>query len=59
MDFDALRRYPDLEAPGLAAADAADRLILDEAASALADAAPARGSVVVIDDAYGALALGA
>ncbi|WP_430647106.1 class I SAM-dependent methyltransferase [Agromyces sp. GXS1127] len=59
MDFDALRRYPDLEAPGLAASDAADRLILDEAATALAEAAGAPGSVVVIDDAYGALALGA
>ncbi|MRX43626.1 class I SAM-dependent methyltransferase [Agromyces kandeliae] len=59
MDFDALRRHPDLEAPGLAAADAADRLILDESATALAEAAPVQGSVVVIDDAYGALALGA
>ncbi|GAA1059100.1 class I SAM-dependent methyltransferase [Agromyces bracchium] len=59
MDFDALRRHPDLEAPGLAAADAADRLILDESASALAEVAGPPGSVVVIDDAYGALALGA
>ncbi|WP_400997557.1 class I SAM-dependent methyltransferase [Agromyces sp. GXQ0307] len=59
MDFAALRRHPDLEAPGLAAADAADRLILDESASALADVAAAPGSVVVIDDAYGALSLGA
>lgn len=58
IDFDTLRRHPDLEAPGLQAADAADRLILDEAASALADA-QAPGDVVVIDDAYGALALGA
>lgn len=58
IDFDALRRHPDLEAPGLQAADAADRLILDEAASALAGA-QAPGDVVVIDDAYGALALGA
>jgi 16S rRNA (guanine1207-N2)-methyltransferase len=58
IDFDMLRRHPDLEAPGLKAADAADRLILDEAASALAGA-PAPGDVVVIDDAYGALALGA
>ena len=58
IDLDALRRHPDLEAPGLQATDAADRLILDEAAPALADAhAPA--DVVVIDDAYGALALGA
>ena len=31
-----LRRYPDVEAPNLHAVDASDRLILDEAASALA-----------------------
>lgn len=59
VDFDALRRHPDLEAPGLVAADAADRLILDEAAGALAEAGSEPGAVVVIDDAYGALALGA
>ncbi|WP_353827086.1 class I SAM-dependent methyltransferase [Agromyces sp. SYSU T0242] len=59
MDFDALRRHPDLEAPGLAASDAADRLILDESAPALAELADAPGAVVVVDDAYGALALGA
>ncbi|MBM7502678.1 class I SAM-dependent methyltransferase [Agromyces aurantiacus] len=58
IDFDALRRHPDLEAPGLAASDAADRLILDEASSALAEATSPR-EVVVVDDAYGALALGA
>ncbi|MFE5670567.1 class I SAM-dependent methyltransferase [Agromyces sp. NPDC056523] len=57
IDLDLLRRHPDLEAPGLQAADAADRLILDEAAAALAAAND--GEVVVIDDAYGALALGA
>ncbi|GGI46562.1 16S rRNA (guanine1207-N2)-methyltransferase [Agromyces flavus] len=57
IDLDLLRRHPDLEAPGLQATDAADRLILDEAGPALADAA--HGEVVVIDDAYGALALGA
>lgn len=55
--FEALRRTPDIEAPGLVAVDAADRLILDESASARADAAA--GEVVVIGDAYGALALGA
>ena len=33
-----LRRYPDLEAPNLHAVDASDRLILDEAAPALAEA---------------------
>ncbi len=55
--FEALRRTPDIEAPGLVAVDAADRLILDESASARADAAA--GEIVVIGDAYGALALGA
>ncbi|QKJ18978.1 class I SAM-dependent methyltransferase [Microbacterium hominis] len=59
MDFslDALRRWPDVEAPDLFAVDAADRLILDESA-ALRAACPA-GGLVVIGDAYGALALGA
>lgn len=59
IDFDALRRHPDLEAPGLVATDAADRLILDEAAAALAEFGSEPGVVVVIDDAFGALALGA
>ena len=54
--FDRLRRFPDVEAPNLFAVDAADRLILDEAADALA-AAPA-GTVVVIGDHYGALTAG-
>ena len=59
MEFDpgALSRHPDVEAPELYAADAADRLLLDEAADALAAAAP--GTVVVIGDNYGALTLGA
>ena len=34
FSFDALRRWPDVEADNLFAADAADRLILDEAAAA-------------------------
>ena len=55
--FATLRRTPDIEAPGLVAVDAADRLILDESASARADAAA--DEIVVIGDAYGALALGA
>lgn len=57
VDFDlaGLSRHPDVEAPNLFAVDAADRLILDEAASALA----AARRVVVIGDAYGALTLGA
>lgn len=57
MDFTALRRSPDIDGPDLVAVDAADRLLLDEAAARLR-AAPA-GTVVVIDDAYGALTLGA
>ncbi|MFB2557225.1 class I SAM-dependent methyltransferase [Herbiconiux liangxiaofengii] len=66
FSFDALRRYPDVEADNLFAADASDRLILDEALGALEavrgldgpDAA-GRGRVVVIGDGYGALTLGA
>ncbi|WP_456846072.1 class I SAM-dependent methyltransferase [Cellulomonas sp. P5_C6] len=52
-----LRRYPDLEAPNLHAVDASDRLILDEAAPALAEADGE--DVVVIGDHHGALTLGA
>jgi len=55
--LDDLRRYPDLEAPNLHAVDATDRLVLDEAAAALAGAPD--GGVVVIGDRYGALTLGA
>lgn len=57
MIFDELRRWPDVEAPGLVAVDAADRLILDESAELRASTQP--GDVVVINDAYGALTLGA
>lgn len=56
FDFATLRRHPDVEAPNLFAVDASDRLILDEAAGALAAAAD--GEVVVIGDGYGALTLG-
>src|SRR5690554_2116731 len=56
FDFDALRRFPDLEAENLFAVDASDRLILDEASTALAAHAD---SVAVIGDRYGALTLGA
>lgn len=56
LDFRALRRHPDIEGAGLEASDAADRLILDEAAG-FADGLGA-GELVVVDDAYGALALG-
>ncbi|HEU5271864.1 MAG TPA: methyltransferase [Jatrophihabitans sp.] len=52
-----LRRYPDVEAPNLHAVDAADRLLLDTAADALAAAGP--GEVAVVGDRYGALTLGA
>jgi 16S rRNA (guanine1207-N2)-methyltransferase len=55
--LDALRRWPDVEGPDLVAVDATDRLLLDDAASALAEAAP--GPVVTVGDRYGALTLGA
>ncbi|MFP5394509.1 MAG: hypothetical protein ACLGI6_24040, partial [Gammaproteobacteria bacterium] len=57
LDFAALRRYPDIEAENLFAHDAADRLLLDTAAEALAGCAP--GRLAVVGDDYGALALGA
>lgn len=57
LSLDALRRWPDIEAPDLVAADAADRLLLDESASARAAADD--GALVVIGDGYGALTLGA
>ncbi|WP_445971903.1 class I SAM-dependent methyltransferase [Clavibacter sp. CFBP 8619] len=64
LDLGALRRRPDVEAENLFAADAADRLLLDELLALLADAAAAgrplaADEVVVIGDQYGALALGA
>lgn len=55
--FERLRRWPDVEAPNLFAADATDRLILETSADALAASAP--GDVVVIGDRYGALTLAA
>jgi 16S rRNA (guanine1207-N2)-methyltransferase len=57
FSFDALRRWPDIEGPDQLAVDAADRLILDESAEARAGVP--LDQVVVIGDAYGALALGA
>ncbi|GAA4192176.1 hypothetical protein GCM10022288_24100 [Gryllotalpicola kribbensis] len=57
IDLRALRRWPDVEAPNLVAADAADRLLLDTAAAALAKSRP--HAVAVIGDAFGALTLGA
>ncbi len=55
--FAGMRRAPGIEAPGLVAVDAADRLLLDLAGPALAAAAP--GTLVVLDDHHGALTLGA
>ncbi|NLG47581.1 methyltransferase [Gordonia sp. (in: high G+C Gram-positive bacteria)] len=57
VDFSLLRRDPDVGGADLPASDAADRLILDEAADLLAASAP--HAVTVFDDAYGALAIGA
>ncbi|GAB20344.1 hypothetical protein GOEFS_111_00100 [Gordonia effusa NBRC 100432] len=57
VDLSVLRRHPDVEGPDLSASDAADRLILDEAAGLLA--AARSGDLVVIDDNYGALSLSA
>lgn len=55
FELEALRRHPDIEGPGLEASDAADRLILDESAP-FAEVVAA-DELVVLDDAYGALAL--
>lgn len=54
--FERLRRAPDVEGPGLVAADAADRLLLDE--SRTARQGRRAGELVVIGDGYGALSLG-
>jgi 16S rRNA (guanine1207-N2)-methyltransferase len=60
FSFEDLRRLPDLEADNLVAVDATDRLVLDQAASALdATAGSAPGQVVVVGDRYGAMTLGA
>jgi 16S rRNA (guanine1207-N2)-methyltransferase len=55
--LDLLRRDPDIESPELVAVDATDRLLLDTAAELIAACGP--GEVAVVDDAYGALTLGA
>ncbi|WP_349866072.1 methyltransferase [Leifsonia sp. WHRI 6310E] len=52
--YELLRRRPDVEAPNLFAADAADRLLADTAGDAVL-----RPGLVVIGDAYGALTLAA
>ena len=53
--FETLRRWPDIEATGLEASDAADRLLLDESAGARAGVAD--GELVIVGDGYGALTL--
>ena len=55
--FETLRRWPDIEAPGLPAVDAADRLILDESATARSHLSGS--DIAVIGDGYGALTLAA
>lgn len=57
FEWGRLRRWPDTEAENLFASDAADRLILDTAASALGQVQP--DEVVVVGDTYGALTLAA
>ena len=56
FSLDDLRRWPDVEAPNLVAVDATDRLLLDTAAEAIREYP---NDVLVIDDNYGALTLGA
>ncbi|WP_427018118.1 class I SAM-dependent methyltransferase [Pseudarthrobacter sp. P1] len=55
FDFGTLRRHPDVEAENLFAYDATDELILAAAAERLAG----DGTVAIVGDRYGALALGA
>ncbi|WP_323961742.1 methyltransferase [Arthrobacter sp. JZ12] len=57
FNLDALRRWPDVEANNLFAADATDRLLLDSAAELLQASAP--GEVAVVGDTHGALTCGA
>ncbi|MCU1572129.1 MAG: rsmC [Micrococcaceae bacterium] len=57
FDFGRLRRFPDVEAPNLFAVDATDRLLLSVAAPALPGLED--GGLVVLNDRYGALTLGA
>ena len=60
--FDALERFPGTEGPGMSAVDGVDRLLLTEAYEDLRtepSGSGGAGSVVVLDDAFGALTLGA
>lgn len=61
FDFAQLRRFPDIEAENLFAHDATDELILTTAADALSalGATAGAGSLAVVGERYGALALGA
>ncbi|WP_309124065.1 methyltransferase [Arthrobacter sp.] len=56
FSFNALRRWPDVEAENLHAVDATDRLLLDTAGEALRGCAA--GEVAVVGDTHGALTLG-
>ncbi|MDX2375885.1 methyltransferase [Microbacterium sp. LRZ72] len=55
LPLDTLRRWPDVEAGDLRASDAADRLVLDE--SATARATVSADEIAVIGDTHGALTL--
>src|SRR5664279_2003977 len=57
FSFQALRRFPDLEADNLVASDVYKRQALTQAGTAIAASAP--GQVVVVADRYGAMTLGA
>ena len=57
FSLDRISRFPDVSAENLVAVDATDRLLLAEAANDLAAAGPRQ--VVIIQDSYGALTLGA
>lgn len=57
FEWGRLRRWPDAEADNLSASDAAERLILDTAASALLAVTPS--DVAVVGDSYGGLTLAA
>ncbi|SDB90054.1 16S rRNA m(2)G 1207 methyltransferase /23S rRNA m(2)G-1835 methyltransferase [Sanguibacter gelidistatuariae] len=63
QSLDSLSRFPGTQGPELFAVDGVDRLLLAEAFDDLrpdpADRASDAGSVVVLDDAFGALTLGA
>ena len=55
--FEALRRFPDVEAENLQAFDATDRLLGARGADLAAEAGLAGPEIAVVGDAYGALTL--